>query len=55
MLGVPEKERLIVNEDSLWTGDENPSGDYDRMGAYQLLGEVFISLPAHARPSCLSA
>ena len=51
VLGVPEKERLIVNEDSLWTGDEDPSGDYDRMGAYQLLGEVFISLPTHAKPA----
>jgi alpha-L-fucosidase 2 len=51
VLGAPEKERLIVNEDSLWTGDQNPSGDYDRMGAYQLLGEVFISLPTHAKPS----
>src|SRR5208282_2798874 len=29
-LGTPEKERLVVNEDSLWTGDQNPSGDYDR-------------------------
>ena len=51
VLGTPEKERLIVNEDSLWTGDENPSGDYDRMGAYQLLGEVLVNLPAHARPT----
>ena len=51
VLGVPEKERLILNEDSLWTGDENPSGDYDRMGAYQFLGDVFASLPAHAKPS----
>jgi alpha-L-fucosidase 2 len=51
VLGAPEKERLVVNEDSLWTGNENPSGDYDRMGAYQLLGEVLVSLPAHARPS----
>jgi hypothetical protein len=33
VLGAPEKERLVVNEDSLWTGNENPSGDYDRMGA----------------------
>ena len=51
VFGVPEKERLIVNEDSLWTGDENPSGNYDTMGAYQFLGDVFVSLPAHARPS----
>jgi len=35
ILGGPEKERIIVNEDSLWTGDENPSGNDDTMGAYQ--------------------
>src|SRR5579864_9246845 len=46
VLGHPEKERLILNEDSLWTGDENPTGNYDTMGAYQVLGSVFISLPA---------
>ena len=46
ILGHPEKERLILNEDSLWTGDENPTGNYDTMGAYQVLGNVLISLPA---------
>lgn len=46
VLGHPEKERLILNEDSLWTGGENPTGNYDTMGAYQVLGNVLISLPA---------
>ncbi|HEX5400186.1 MAG TPA: glycoside hydrolase family 95 protein, partial [Verrucomicrobiae bacterium] len=46
VFGQPERERLIVNEDSLWTGGENPSGNYDTMGAYQVLGNVFINLPA---------
>jgi len=47
VLGGVEQERLVVNEDSLWTGDENPLGDYDQMGAYQVIGNVFINLPGH--------
>ncbi len=45
--GGTARERLQFNEDSLWTGDENPSGDYGKMGAYQAFGDVFINLPAH--------
>ena len=44
VLGGPEMDRLVINEDSLWTGDENPSGNYDSMGAYQVLGEVYTTL-----------
>jgi alpha-L-fucosidase 2 len=51
VLGAPEWEHLILNEDSLWTGDENPSGDYETMGAYQVLGSVFVNLPGHAQAS----
>jgi alpha-L-fucosidase 2 len=51
ILGTPDQERIIVNEDSLWTGDDNPSGNYDTMGAYQVLGEVLVSLPTHAEMS----
>ena len=40
-------ERIVLNEDSLWTGDANPSGVYESMGAYQKLGEVAINLPSH--------
>jgi alpha-L-fucosidase 2 len=49
VFGGPTRERLSVNEDSLWTGGENPSGDYDTMGAYQVLGNVFVnvSLPTN--------
>jgi alpha-L-fucosidase 2 len=45
IFGAPGRERVIVNEDSLWTGGENPSGNYDTMGAYQVLGNVFVNLP----------
>ena len=41
------RERIVIDEDSLWTGDENPSGNDGTMGAYQFLGSVFINLPGH--------
>jgi alpha-L-fucosidase 2 len=44
ILGGPETERIVLDENSLWTGDENPSGNYDTMGAYQYLGNLFIHL-----------
>jgi len=47
IVGGPARERIVVNEDSLWTGDENPSGNYDSMGAYQVLGDLFVNLPGH--------
>lgn len=45
IFGDPERERICVDEDSLWTGGENPSGDYNTMGGYQFLGNVFVNLP----------
>jgi alpha-L-fucosidase 2 len=45
VFGGPAKERICVNENSLWTGDENPSGNYDTMGSYQVLGNIFINVP----------
>ena len=45
--GGAARERIVLNEDSLWTGDENPSGNYDKMGAYQMLGDLFVNLPGH--------
>jgi alpha-L-fucosidase 2 len=43
--GGVAQERVVLNEDSLWTGDANPSGDYNTMGAYQCLGDLIIQLP----------
>ena len=51
VLGGLDREHLVVDEDSLWTGDENPSGNYDTMGAYQFLGDLFVRLPGHAAAS----
>ena len=45
--GGTARERIVLNEDSLWTGDENPSGNDKTMGAYQCLGNLFINLPGH--------
>ena len=51
VFGQPERERFNVNEDSLWTGGENPSGNYDTMGAYQVLGNVFVNLSGQTKDS----
>ena len=44
IFGGVEKDQIQLNEDSLWTGDENPSGNYASMGAYQTLGDLYIEL-----------
>jgi hypothetical protein len=43
--GDTVRERVVLNEDSLWTGDANPTGDYNTMGTYQTLGDLVIQLP----------
>ena len=45
--GVPDRERVVLNEISLWTGSEISTSDYDKMGAYQMLGELLVELPDH--------
>ncbi len=51
LFGGVARERIQFNEDSLWTGDENPSGDYKTMGAYQSFGDLTIDLGAEAKPA----
>jgi len=46
VFGGVERERIQFNEDSLWTGDRNPSGKYETMGAYQNFGELLLEQPA---------
>jgi alpha-L-fucosidase 2 len=48
VFGGTQREQVQFNEDSLWTGDLNPSGDYKTMGAYQNFGDLFIDLDAVA-------
>lgn len=45
--GTPARERIVMSEDSLWTGDDNPSGEDGSMGDFQFLGDVFVDLPGH--------
>ncbi|HEY3266873.1 MAG TPA: glycoside hydrolase N-terminal domain-containing protein [Armatimonadota bacterium] len=51
VFGGVERERIQFNEDSLWTGDGNPSGDYGSMGAYQAFGDLIVDLPAGGPPT----
>ena len=49
IFGCTANERIVLNEDSLWTGDDNPSGGYDNVhfGTYVVLGDLHLSLPGH--------
>jgi alpha-L-fucosidase 2 len=51
IMGAPAREDIIIDEDSLWTGGEDPSGDYDTMGAYQYFGDVYINLTGQGNAS----
>ncbi len=42
--GGTGEELLRLNDDSLWTGDLNPSGNYKTMGSYQALADLKIDL-----------
>lgn len=41
-------EWIWLNDSSLWTGDDNPSGDYNSMGSYQYFGNLYFNLPGHS-------
>jgi len=56
LFGDPFNEHVQFNVDSLWTGDENPSGIYESMGAYQNFGDLRISMDtAEPRTEVLAA
>ena len=47
--GAPKVERVVLNEISLWTGDEKTAtGGYDQMGSYQTLGILSVDTTARA-------
>lgn len=50
VFGGVDRERIQFNEDSLWTGDDNPTGDYGKMGAYQNFGDLLLTLGDAAAP-----
>jgi len=45
--GGIQKELIPVNEDTLWTGDLNLTGNGTSLGVYQPLGNLIINLPGH--------
>ncbi|CAG2165736.1 unnamed protein product, partial [Oppiella nova] len=47
--GHPDKERINMNDITLWTGDDNPSQDYwgPGFGNYQTFGNIVVDLPDH--------
>jgi len=55
VFGEVEREHLQLNLDSLWTGGENPSGDYDSMGGYQTLGDLYLAFAPSDTASPVSA
>ncbi|MCX8496584.1 MAG: glycoside hydrolase N-terminal domain-containing protein [Akkermansiaceae bacterium] len=52
---TPERERIVLNEISLWTGTEISSDDYSKMGSYQMLGELLVDVGSTAAPSAVIA
>jgi alpha-L-fucosidase 2 len=44
--GNPSNETIILNENSLWTGNLNLNAN--SFGSYQLFGKLLLKLPAHA-------
>ena len=40
----PAQERVVLNESSLWTGKEISTDDYNKMGSYQMLGEILVDV-----------
>ena len=47
IFGAPLRERISINEDTLWTGGTNPSGNDNTLGAYQVFGNLYVNLPGH--------
>jgi len=45
--GGTARDQVVLDEDSLWLGGDNPSGNDNTMGSYQMLGSLFINLPGH--------
>lgn len=45
VMGNGPTDTIYLDEDSLWTGDSNSSGNYNTMGSYQFLGKIALNLP----------
>jgi len=53
--GAPKRERLVLNDISLWTGTEISADNYNLMGSYQTLGELLVDLEPSAGAGTSSA
>ena len=42
--GGAATERVVLNDITLWTGSEISTDNYDKMGSYQMLGELFVDV-----------
>jgi alpha-L-fucosidase 2 len=51
----PKRERVVLNEISLWTGTEISTEDYEKMGSYQMLGELLVDLAPDAASSAVQS
>ncbi|HBF35430.1 TPA: glycoside hydrolase family 95 [Candidatus Sumerlaeota bacterium] len=51
VFGETQRERIQLNEDSLWTGTDNPTGDDGKMGDYQTLGDLFLGFTSNTQVS----
>src|SRR5437763_3351274 len=51
VFGEVHRERLQFNENSLWTGDENPGGVYETLGAYQAFGDLYLTFDGEPKPA----
>lgn len=51
VMGNPTSDTIYLNENSLWSGGDNPSGTYTTngsFGSYQYLGTIGLSIPAQS-------
>ena len=48
---APDRERIVLNEISLWTGEEISSDSYNEMGSYEMLGELLVDVAATIVPA----
>ncbi len=47
VMGSVTNDRVLINENSLWTGDVNVSGADATMGNYQYFGNLHLNFPGH--------
>ncbi|MEO8614162.1 MAG: glycoside hydrolase N-terminal domain-containing protein [Luteolibacter sp.] len=51
VFGEVERERLQLNEDSLWSGDNSDGFNNSGFGAYQTLGDLYLDFATQSPPT----